>query len=135
MLNEVKLIGRLGKKPEIKDTNGGKKVSSFSVATWYNHKKQDGEWETVSEWHRVNVWGDACQRLEKMDKGDLVLVSGELRTRKYTDKDSIERYVTEITGVVKLLSKSEHLSPKQEEQATNQETDYTSEGENSDLPF
>lgn len=103
MLNEVRLIGRLGKDPKIKSTANGRKVASLNVATWesyYNEKKW--EWETLTEWHDVVSWLDQKDtRMEKLKKGDLVLVSGKLQTRKWTDSQNNTRYTTEVVGTVK----------------------------------
>lgn len=78
----------------------------MSVSTWESWFNKDkgpnGEFETQTEWHRVVAWGDQVgQRIAKLKKGDLVLVSGIIRTRSYTDANDIQRWTTEITGQVK----------------------------------
>lgn len=119
MLNEVRLIGRLGADPEIRQTSSGNPVASLRVATWECYwNEQKHEFETISEWHSVVAWGDqVSQRIEKMKKGNLVLVGGKLKTRKWTDQNGVERYVTEIHGSVKAMPKSEGKTGNQPENA------------------
>ena len=80
MLNSVTLIGRLGKQPEIKTTNAGKKFARFSLAT---SKKIKGE--DVTQWHQVVVWNEKLSEvIEKyVNKGDLLAIQGEIEYRKY----------------------------------------------------
>lgn len=97
-LNQVTLIGNLGKKPEIRAINSGKEVCSFSVATSKSFKdKATNEWRDVTEWHKVVTWNEyiikACSML---DKGAKVYVQGELATRKWQDKSGQDKYTTEI---------------------------------------
>ncbi len=95
-MNVVQLIGRLGKDPEIRSTNSGKRVSSLSVATSEKYK-QGSEWKESTEWHNVVVWGDLdAERLNEARKGDEVIVVGKLTTRKWQDKDGKDRWTTEV---------------------------------------
>lgn len=102
MQNKVLLVGRLGADPEERTTQSGIKVTNLSVATWKNRKDQNGDWHVDTEWHKVTVWGDYPPRA---GKGDLVVVEGELRTRKWDDKEGITRYSTEIHGTVRPVPK------------------------------
>ncbi len=96
MINKAILIGNLGKDPDIKSTNGGKKFARLSVATTKKWKR-DGEWEERTQWHTVVVWNEyTAKYLESYAaKGSRVYVEGEIETRKY-DKDGEDKYVTEI---------------------------------------
>ena len=109
MINKVQLIGRLGKDPEINRLDGGKCVAKFSLATSDNYKDKLGEWQESTEWHNVVVWGDLAERVEKnLRKSALAYVEGKVTYRKYTDKDGIERTVTDIVAaVVRGLEKKE----------------------------
>ena len=109
MLNEVRLIGRLGADPEIRQTSAGKPVAGLRIATWESYfNEQKKEFETISEWHNVVAWGDQVpNRISKMKKGDLVLVGGKLKTRKWTDEKGVDRFVTEIHGAVKAMPHSD----------------------------
>lgn len=118
MLNEVRLIGRLGADPNVKEA-AGRKVARLSVATWRNYK-EGNEWKKVTEWHTVKVWGD--DPAKNLHKGDLVYVSGELRTSVY-EKDGQKMYATEIIGFVKRITKEA------------QEVNGSSQEEEDDLPF
>ena len=100
MLNQAQIIGRVGKDPEIKYTQTGDAIVNLSVATSERWKdKATGEQKEATEWHRVVFYGRLAEIAgEYLRKGSLVYVSGQIKTRKYTDKDGIERYTTEIRG-------------------------------------
>lgn len=109
MFNEVRLIGRLGADPEIKTiqgTTGENQVAHLRVATWVTRfDDRSGEFTTETEWHSVVAWGAQCKnRISKMQKGDIVLVSGMIRTREWEDQNGNKRYSTEIVGQVKKIS-------------------------------
>lgn len=95
-LNQVTLIGRLGKDPEIRSLNNGDKVANFSIATSEQWKTKDGEKKEKTEWHNVVVWGNLVKVVEQyVHKGDKIMVQGKLTTEKY-EKDGIDRYATKI---------------------------------------
>lgn len=110
-LNKVTIIGRLGKDPEIRQTQSGQSIASMSVATedtWRD--KQSGERKSRTEWHRVVVFNEKLSEIvEKyIRKGDLVYLEGQLATRKWTDQSGADRYTTEVVlprfgGLVKML--------------------------------
>ena len=97
-VNKVILIGNLGSDPETRSTGGGTTVCSFSVATsesWTD--KQSGEKQERTEWHRVKVFGklgEICG--EYLKKGRQVYIEGSIRTDKFTGKDGVEKYFTDI---------------------------------------
>lgn len=95
--NKVQLIGHLGAKPEVKQTENGKKLASFSIATSESYKNAKGERVTDTQWHRVVAWGKVAEIAEKyLDKGREIAVEGKLVNRNYTDKEGVKKYVTEI---------------------------------------
>jgi len=97
IFNQVFLLARLGKTPELVTTPGGKSVCSVSMATTEGYKDQSGNWKEVAEWHNVVFFGSVAEVLCKHSgKGDLLLIHGRLRTRQYTDSAKNERYVTEV---------------------------------------
>jgi single-strand DNA-binding protein len=97
MINKVTLIGRLGNDPEVRRLEGGAVVSRFSLATSETYKDKDGNYQETTEWHNVVAWRDLAERAEKMlKKGSLVYVEGKISYRKYTDKDNVERFITDI---------------------------------------
>jgi len=97
-LSKTILIGRAGKDPEVRTTTSGKKVASISVATSESYKDQSGEWQEVTEWHKVVLWGNSVDYIEKnLKKGMLLSVEGKNKTRSY-EKDGITKYTTEVSA-------------------------------------
>lgn len=95
--NKVQLIGHLGGKPEVKETESGKKLATFNIATNESYRNAKGEKVTETQWHRVVAWGKVAEIAEKyLDKGKEVAVEGKLVNRSYTDKDGNKKYVTEV---------------------------------------
>lgn len=102
--NQVQLIGNLGKDPEVKPLDGGKKLAKFSVATNETYKNASGERITETQWHNLIAWGKTADIVEKfLKKGNEVAVQGKLINRNYTDKTGVKRYVTEIQVTELLL--------------------------------
>jgi single-strand DNA-binding protein len=97
-INKVILVGHLGRDPENRYLPGGEQVTSISVATTENWTdKQSGEKKSLTEWHRISFFGKLAEIAgQYLKKGSQVYIEGRLRTRKYTDKDGIDRYATEI---------------------------------------
>ena len=98
-LNKVMIIGRLGKDPEVRYTQGGQAVASFSVATDSKWTNKAGEKQEKTEWHRVKAWGKLGELAgEYLAKGRQVYVEGRLETSDYTDKEGVKKYSTEIVA-------------------------------------
>lgn len=97
-LNKVLLIGNLGADPETRYTTGGDAVCNIRLATtdtWRD--KASGEQREATEWHRVVFYRRLAEIAgEYLKKGSQVYIEGRIKTRKWTDKDGIERYTTEI---------------------------------------
>lgn len=107
-LNKVMLIGRLGQNPELKQTNGGAQVVSFSIATSEKWKNKDtGAPQEKTEWHRIVCWNKLAElAAEYLAKGSNVYIEGKLQTRQWEDKDGAKRYTTEIVaGSLQFLDK------------------------------
>lgn len=96
-LNEVKLIGNLGRDPETRTLNGGGMVCTLSIGTDEGYKdKTSGAQVDRSEWHRVEAFGKLAEIMaEYLKKGSKVYICGSLRTDEY-EKDGIKRYSTKI---------------------------------------
>jgi single-strand DNA-binding protein len=95
-VNKVILIGRLGADPEIRYTLDGKPVASFRIAT-NEVIVRNGEKETLTEWHRIVAFGRLAEICgELLTKGSQVYIEGKLRTRKFEDRQGIQRYITEV---------------------------------------
>lgn len=108
MINKVTLIGNLGGDPEIRTLENGTLVGRFSLATNENYKDKDGAWQTQTEWHNVVVWRDLAERAKSLKKGSTVYVEGKISYRKYTDKDGVEKTITDIVAnTFRMLDKRE----------------------------
>lgn len=97
-INKVILVGNLGNDPDVRATQSGTQVTTISVATseqWRD--KQTGQQQERTEWHRVKFFGRLAEIAgEYLRKGSQVYIEGSLRTEKYTDKQGIEKYSTDI---------------------------------------
>jgi len=98
-VNKVILIGNLGRDPETRYTTGGDAIANLNIATTEQWKDKNGEKQEKTEWHRVVLFGRQAEIAgEYLKKGRSVYIEGRLQTRKYTDKDGVEKYSTEIVG-------------------------------------
>ena len=98
-VNKVILVGRLGKDPEVRNTQAGMKIVQFSLATsetW--NDKTSGERKERTEWHRVVIFNERTADIAErfLKKGRMVYVEGTLQTRKWTDQSGAEKYTTEV---------------------------------------
>jgi len=97
MLNKCTIIGNLGQDPEIRFAANGNAIANFSVATTEKWKDKNGERQEKTEWHRVTIFGKLAEVVEKyVHKSSKVYIEGKLSTRKWTDKEGVDRYTTEI---------------------------------------
>jgi single-strand DNA-binding protein len=96
-INKVILVGRLGKDPEVKFTQGGTSVAHFSIATDEVWKDQTGQKQQRTEWHNIVAWSRLAEICgDYLKKGRLVYIEGRLQTRSWEDKDGNKRSTTEI---------------------------------------
>ena len=127
-INKVILVGHIGNKPEIRYTPSGTAACSFSIATnetWIDNEKEKQE---RTEWHNLIAWAKLADFVaEYIQKGQLVYVEGKLQTRSWTDKDKINRKITEIvcSSITPLEWKSGHERQSNDDSKSN----------DSDLPF
>lgn len=113
-LNRVQLIGRIGKEPLPHIFQDGTTIVGFSIATSEKWKdKNTQEWKENTEWHTISILNPILVEFtnKQLNKGDLIFVEGELRNRKWTDKNSVEKTITEIVlkpyaGKLLLLQKN-----------------------------
>ena len=101
-VNKVILIGNLGRDPEVRYAPSGAAICNVTIATSRQWKdKTSGERQEETEWHRITFFDRMAEIAgEYLKKGRPVYVEGRLKTRKYTDKDGVEKYATEIRGDV-----------------------------------
>ena len=98
-VNKVIILGNLGRDPETRYTTGGDAVTNLNIATSEQWKDKSGEKQERTEWHRVVLFGRQAEVAgEYLKKGRSVYIEGRLQTRKYTDKDGVEKYSTEIVA-------------------------------------
>jgi len=98
-VNKVILIGNLGRDPETRYTTGGDAVTNLRIATTETWKDKAGEKQEKTEWHSVVLFGRQAEVAgEYLKKGRSVYIEGRLQTRKYTDKEGVEKYATEVVG-------------------------------------
>ena len=100
-LNKVMLIGNLGSDPEVRSTNGGNRVATFSLATSRTWNDASGAKQEKTEWHRCVVWNSKVSTLADIveryvKKGDKLYVEGRIEYRQWQDKDGQTKYSTEI---------------------------------------
>lgn len=113
-MNKVMLIGNVGKEPEVRYLDGGVCTAQVRLATTTRgYQLPNGTTVPDStEWHNLLFWRKPAEIVERyVHTGDKLYVEGELRTRSYTDKRGIDRYVTEIW-----VSNIEMLTPKKTEE-------------------
>ncbi len=142
-VNRVIIVGTLGADPETRYTTSGSAITSMRLATnesWTD--KQTGQKQERTEWHRVKMFGRLAEiAAEYLRKGKQVYVEGSLRTDKYTDKDGIERYSTDIIanelqmlgsagGEGQEQQRARRQAPAQQRSAPPENFD-----EDSDIPF
>lgn len=95
--NKVQLIGNLGNTPEIKNTESGKKLARFSLATNEIYRNNKGEKVKETTWHNLIAWGKLADIAEKyLAKGKEVAIEGKLISNNYTDKQGNKKHSTEI---------------------------------------
>lgn len=98
MINKVELIGRVGRDPEYKTFKNGS-VLNVALATNKSVRNKDGEYEDRTEWHDVQIWGKKAENLsDKIKKGDLLRIEGEITYNEYEDKNGSKQRRAKING-------------------------------------
>lgn len=95
-MNIIQLIGNLGRDAEMNYTPKGTAVTKFGIGVSRGSKNADGSWNNETDWFNIICWNDLALRAASIGKGKRVYVEGKLTTRKYTDKDGVERSVVEV---------------------------------------
>jgi single-strand DNA-binding protein len=133
-LNQVQIIGNIGRDPEIRYMPDGTPTAQVSIATSETWKDRNtGELKESTEWHRVVFYKGLAEVVGKyLMKGSTLFVQGKLKTRKYTDKDGVEKYVTEIrAGELVMLGGKR----KEGQDAPPDGTKHQGEAPEDDYPF
>ncbi len=109
--NKVQLIGNVGNAVEVKNTESGKKLVKFSIATNESYRNSKGEKITETTWHNVIAWGKVAEIAEKfLQKGTEIAVEGKLTNKSYTDKDGNKKNIYEVQINELLLLSSKALA-------------------------
>jgi single-strand DNA-binding protein len=127
--NKAVVLGYLGKDSELKHTQSGNSVSSFSLATSETFKDKTGEKTEKTTWHNIVVWGKSAEVLSQyLKKGTRVLVEGKISNRSYDKQDGSKGYVSEIIANNIVLLGSSKAEPSGE--------NYTAEEpDGEEIPF
>jgi single-strand DNA-binding protein len=137
-MNKAMLIGNLGRDAELKYTAGGDAVATISIATTETWTK-DGQKQEKTEWHRCVLWGKQAESLAVyLVKGKQIYVEGRIQTQKWTDKNKIDRYTTEIrVDKVVLLNSPTKGGPPHPADVANAQTQDTpvTVPDDADIPF
>ena len=131
-LNKVTLIGNLGADPEVKYMTSGDAVANIRLATTDTWKdKASGEQKEATEWHRVVFYRRLAEIVgQYLKKGSQVYLEGRIKTRKWTDKDGIERYTTEVEAIEMKM-----LGGRRDDQGAPQQQGGTVADLDDDIPF
>jgi single-strand DNA-binding protein len=123
--NNVDLIGFIGSDPEAHQTSNGISVTNFSLATKSSWKKEDGSYESRTEWHRIVLWGKLADTAAKLAKGAYVQVEGELRHRSYQKEVSAGKKA--VTVDIPVTEVHARILRKLERPTTSTESEVTQE--------
>lgn len=134
--NTITIVGRLGKDPEHKTAANGTTVCSLNVATSRSYKQGD-DWKEEVHWHRIVCFGQSADRAKDYRKGDVLIIQGDVRYRKWTDNNQQERTMTEINAnSISLGEKYKGAQPSQTQAPGSQAAPAGAVGEaTDDLPF
>ncbi len=97
--NKIIIVGNLGRDPELRYTPQGTAVCNFSIATNERRKDKTGEFQDITTWFRVTLWGNQAENASKyLTKGKQVYIEGRLHLEEYTDRDGVQRQTLEVQG-------------------------------------
>jgi len=142
-LNKVMLIGNLGRDPETRYSADGKSIVNISLATT-NHWKDraTGEKKELTEWHRIVFFNRLAEIAgEYLKKGSQIYLEGQIRTRKWKNKDGLDQYTTEIVAneMTMLGSRNvpsdQNFKPEETSSSTSEQTSSTNDDFHDDVPF
>lgn len=137
-LNRAALIGNIGKDPEIKTIQNGRKFVSFSLATSKRYRDNNGEQKEETQWHNIVIWGKTAETFENIGivKGTQLYIEGEITNRSWTDQTTGQkRYTTEINvSTFQILSSRNTQGTSGASQQTRPQPAYNASDEDY-LPF
>jgi single-strand DNA-binding protein len=121
-INKVILVGNVGQEPEIRNTQDGREIASFSIATTESWKdKNSGEKKEKTEWHRIVIFSPNLVSVVKLyvKKGSKLYIEGAIQSRKWKDNAGVEKYTTEVVlqqynSTLQILSNNQNQAEEQE---------------------
>jgi single-strand DNA-binding protein len=150
-INKVILVGNVGQDPEIRSTQDGREIASFTLATTDSWKdKNTGEKKDKTEWHRIVIFSQGLVGVVKnyVKKGSKLYIEGSLQTRKWTDNAGIEKYTTEVVlqnygGTMQMLDSNRNSANSSSNNPGNSDFGGSSKSQNNinaeeiddDIPF
>lgn len=138
-VNKVILLGRLGKDPEVKITDGGLTICNFSIATSKEWKDDSGEKKEKTEWHNIVCFKKLAEIAGKhLQKGRQCYVEGELQTRSWDDKETGKKnYRTEIVAnTIQFVGDNKKTTIAEDTNASGSAQDFkTTSSEHDEIPF
>lgn len=97
--NKIIIVGNLGRDPELRYTPQGTAVCSFTLATNERRRDKSGEFQDITTWFRVTLWGNQAETASKyLAKGRPIYIEGRLRVEEWTDRDNNNRYTLEVNA-------------------------------------
>lgn len=132
-LNKVMILGHLGRDPEMRYTQSGRPVTTFSVATSRSWKTSEGDRREETEWFNIVAWGNLAEICNQyLSKGQQVYIEGRLQTRKWEDEDGNRRTTVEVVAREMVM-----LGEKKQKDANpgNEDLDNSFESEEDEFPF
>lgn len=138
-VNKVILVGNVGNDPDVRHLENDLSFARFSLATSERYKDKNGQRVERTEWHNIVVWRGLAKVVEDyVKKGSKLYIEGKIQTRKYQDKDNVEKYMTEIVvdNLQMLDRKTEGTaSAPQMEKVSEPESTAYPQTQDDDLPF
>jgi len=124
-------MGNLGQRPEIQDFQNGDRVAKFSLATTQSYKDKDGNWQKITEWHKIVIYNQHIVNKivnNSLTTGSRIYVEGSIKTRQYTDSNDVKKSITEVVlgkydGTLLFVQIADSGNPVEESHQTNIETD------------
>ena len=137
MINRVHLVGRVGRAPEVITFGNGSSVVNFTIATNRSYKDKEGNWKDVTTWHNIQVGGPRQEQAERLNKGDLIYIEGEIDNRMY-EKEGVKFHHSQVTAkYMRTVQKAEgeEATPKEAASKETPEAASRPNPDNDDLPF
>lgn len=139
-VNKVILVGNVGKDPDVRYMESGVAKCSFPLATSETYKNKSGEKTTHTEWHNIVIWRELAKVAEMyVKKGSQLYIEGKIATRRYQDKDGIQRQITEVVAdTMQMLGRRPEAQSADDRAENNRQQPSEPEepvSEPDDLPF